>query len=189
MPVFNEFISYRSWSLYICALVGNVIDFRQIHVNQTIANICLRIRVNTKIFFSTYHSSPNDLVDNIWLFSTISVLPHVVSSQCFPYIYMYCIVLYCMYVLWYTYIYINIYIYIYIYSNMNSESKLLNCANPRRNWAFQRFARVAEKERTQRNKMKIWHSLAFEPRSSVYRADALSTELRCRLAELEFLSW
>ena len=28
-------------------------------------------------------------------------------------------------------------------------------ANPSRNWTFQRFARVAEKERTQRNKLKI----------------------------------
>ena len=33
------------------------------------------------------------------------------------------------------------------------ESMLLSVfANPSRNWAFQRFARVAEKERTQRNK-------------------------------------
>ena len=31
------------------------------------------------------------------------------------------------------------------------ESTLLNYANPSRNWTFQRFARVAEKERTQRN--------------------------------------
>ena len=43
-----------------------------------------------------------------------------------------------------------------------------NCwvfANHGRNWTFQRFARVVEKERTQRNKQKIWHSLGFEPRS------------------------
>ena len=46
------------------------------------------------------------------------------------------------------------------------ESKLLSfIANSSRNWTFQRFARVAEKERTQRNKIKIWHSLWFEPRS------------------------
>ena len=36
------------------------------------------------------------------------------------------------------------------------ESMLLSfIANPSRNWTFQRIARVAEKERTQRNKLKI----------------------------------
>ena len=36
------------------------------------------------------------------------------------------------------------------------ESMLLSfIANPSRNWTFQRFARVAEKERTQRNKLRI----------------------------------
>ena len=46
------------------------------------------------------------------------------------------------------------------------ESMLLSVfANPSRNWTFQRFARVSEKERTQRKKLKIWHSPGFEPRS------------------------
>ena len=36
------------------------------------------------------------------------------------------------------------------------ESTLLSFfANPSRSWTFQRFAMVAEKERTQRNKLKI----------------------------------
>ena len=61
---------------------------------------------------------------------------------------------------------------------------LLNVANPCHNWTFLRFARVAEKERTQRNKIK--KSLGFEPRPSVYRADALPTELRYQLADPEF---
>ena len=48
--------------------------------------------------------------------------------------------------------------------------------------------RLAEKERTQRTKLKIHHSLCFEPRSSAYRADALPTELRCQLIDPEFQS-
>ena len=59
-------------------------------------------------------------------------------------------------------------------------------AKPSRNWTFQRFARVAEKERTQRNKLKILHSQDLNPGPSAYRADALPTELRCQLAEPEF---
>ena len=43
-------------------------------------------------------------------------------------------------------------------------------ANPSRNWTFLRFARVAEEERTQRNKLKISHSLGFEPRSFDYNS-------------------
>ena len=67
------------------------------------------------------------------------------------------------------------------------ESMLLSfIANHSRNWTFQRFARVAEKERTQRNKIKILHSLGFEPRFSAYRSEALPSVLRCQLAEPEF---
>ena len=59
-------------------------------------------------------------------------------------------------------------------------------ANPGRNWTFQRFARVAEKERTQRNKLKYDTRLDLNPGPLAYRADALPTELRCQLAEHEF---
>ena len=44
------------------------------------------------------------------------------------------------------------------------ESMLLSfIANRSRNWTFQRYASVAEKERTQQNKLKIRHSPGFEP--------------------------
>ena len=55
--------------------------------------------------------------------------------------------------------YVLLTIYMYIYNQAISlfdvvfESTLLNCANPCRNWTFQRFARVAEKkERNGTNK-------------------------------------
>ena len=58
------------------------------------------------------------------------------------------------------YIYIYIYIYVDIYSIVlcgYSHAVIrfnvaVFIANPSRNWTFQRFASVAEKERTQRNK-------------------------------------
>ena len=53
-------------------------------------------------------------------------------------------------------------------------------------WTFQRIARVAEKERTQRNKLKYDTRWDLNPGSSACRADALPTELRCQLAEPEF---
>ena len=60
----------------------------------------------------------------------------------------------------YMYIYIYTYLYIYIYSivfcgyyySVIRINVVEFIANPSRNWTFQRFARVAEKERTQRNK-------------------------------------
>ena len=55
-------------------------------------------------------------------------------------------------------------------------STLLNFIHPCLNWTFQRFARVAEKERSQRSISKIWHSLGFVPRPTAYRADALPTK-------------
>ena len=47
-------------------------------------------------------------------------------------------------------------------------------ANPSRNWTFHRFVRIADKERTQRNKMKTWHSLEFEPKSSAFSSASFS---------------
>ena len=48
-------------------------------------------------------------------------------------------------------------------------------ANPSPNWIFHRFVRIAEKERTQRNKIKIWHSLELEPKSSAFSSASFSS--------------
>ena len=58
-------------------------------------------------------------------------------------------------------VYVCIYIYIYIIVFFGCWYAVIRIkvvefiAKPSRNWTFQHFARLAEKERTQRNKLKI----------------------------------
>ena len=79
------------------------------------------------------------------------------------YIYMVCRIYHIYHIHIHVYIHIHIHIpytihsIVFFYISMPLlESMLLSVfANPSRNWTFQRFAMVAAKERTQRNKLKI----------------------------------
>ena len=78
-----------------------------------------------------------------------------IFSFCWQYFFAWMSTVYSIYLVQYSF-------YGYLYALL--ESMLLSViANPSRNWTFQRFAMVAEKERTQRKKKKKRHSLGFEP--------------------------